>query len=191
MNEGEEMNRNLLILGAGQYGAVACETARAMGCFEKIDFLDDNSDLAIGPLAAYEDLAQQYPYAFVAIGNPKLRLKLIQELEEACFKVAVLVHPQACVSITAQLYKGTIVEPMAVVQANTTVAIGCIVSAGAVVNHNCFVGDVCHVDCGGIVPAGSIVPAGVKIDCGQIYNKAEGETVLRRCLEDYCFEDGM
>ncbi|MBR1677729.1 MAG: acetyltransferase, partial [Clostridia bacterium] len=35
------MNRNLLILGAGQYGTVVKEIAKSMECFEKIDFLDD------------------------------------------------------------------------------------------------------------------------------------------------------
>ena len=35
-------NNNLLILGAGIYGAMVYEIAEAMGCFEKIDFLDDN-----------------------------------------------------------------------------------------------------------------------------------------------------
>ncbi len=36
------MNNNLLIIGAGCFGLAAKETAEAMGCFEKISFLDDN-----------------------------------------------------------------------------------------------------------------------------------------------------
>ena len=36
------MNKNLLIIGAGCCGLAARETAQAMGCFEKISFLDDN-----------------------------------------------------------------------------------------------------------------------------------------------------
>ena len=42
------MNKNLLIIGAGDYGQIAYEIAEAMERFEKIDFLDDNSELAIG-----------------------------------------------------------------------------------------------------------------------------------------------
>ena len=33
--------KNLLIIGAGQYGVVAKEIAESMKCFEKIDFVDD------------------------------------------------------------------------------------------------------------------------------------------------------
>lgn len=35
------MNKNLLIVGASTYGVVASEIAADMGCFEKIDFVDD------------------------------------------------------------------------------------------------------------------------------------------------------
>ena len=46
------MEKNLLIIGAGSLGAIAKEIAEEiaeeMGTFQKIDFLDDDSDLAIG-----------------------------------------------------------------------------------------------------------------------------------------------
>lgn len=42
-----KVNKNLLILGAGQYGYVAKEVAESMGHFEKITFLDDNNERAI------------------------------------------------------------------------------------------------------------------------------------------------
>ena len=52
-----QMNKNLLILGAGQYGQVAKEIAEDIGYFEKISFLDDRcgenlerNDLIIGNL---------------------------------------------------------------------------------------------------------------------------------------------
>ena len=52
--------KNLLILGAGQYGRVVKETAEAMGCFGKISFLDDNSPLALGKLDEYSRFAGKY-----------------------------------------------------------------------------------------------------------------------------------
>lgn len=51
------------------------EIAEAMGVFEKIDFLDENSELAIGKLADNETLAGEYRYAFPAFGDSELRLK--------------------------------------------------------------------------------------------------------------------
>ena len=48
---------NLLILGAGQFGLMVKEIAESMGCFDKIDFLDDNNEIAVGKLCDYEEFA--------------------------------------------------------------------------------------------------------------------------------------
>ena len=72
------MNKNLLILGAGCCGLAARETAEAMGCFEKIDFLDDNIEempdgsKILGKVCEFENFAAAYSYIFVAIGNPEI-----------------------------------------------------------------------------------------------------------------------
>lgn len=176
------MNKNLLILGAGQYGMVVREVAEDMGCFEKIDFLDDNNEVAIGKLADYEKFCFKYRYAIVAIGDTEVRLAWIQRLEEACYTVAIIVSPKAYISPTAQLMKGTIVEPMAVVHANAVVAIGCIISAGTVVNHDAFVGDACHCDCNSVVMAGTLVLAGTKVQCGEVIGSAVAEETLASIL---------
>jgi UDP-3-O-[3-hydroxymyristoyl] glucosamine N-acyltransferase len=160
---------NLLILGAGQFGLMVKEIAESMSCFDKIDFLDDNNEIAVGKLADYEKFAFEYRYAVVAIGNPEIRLSYIQKLAEACFIVAVIASPQAYIASSAQIMKGSIIEPMAVVQVNSVVAIGSIISSGAVVRHNAFVGDVCHVDCNAVVMSGSIVPAKTKIEACSVY----------------------
>jgi len=185
------MNKKLLILGAGQYGYVAKEVAQAMHCFDAIDFLDDNNDVAIGKLSEFEKVSAQYSFAFVAIGDSKLRLDWIQRLEEACFRIAILVHPKANISPSSQIMKGTIIEPMAVVQANTTVAVGCILSAGAVVNHNCFIGDGCHIDCNATVKSGIILGAHTKVDCGSVVRFSLLDGVNKNVPEQYYFEAGV
>lgn len=151
------MNKNLLILGAGQYGMVAREIAESMGSFEKIDFLDDHKEFAIDKLTNYEKYAAEYTYAIVAIGNAETRLSYIQKLEEACFRIAILVSPRAYIAPSAQLMKGSIIEPMAVIHANAVVAVGVIVCAGAIVNHNAAVGDGCLLQCGSVVAAGTMM----------------------------------
>ena len=185
------VNKNLLIIGAGQYGQVAKEVADSMGCFEKIDFLDDNNETAIGKLNDYEKFVTEYSYAFVAIGNADLRLQYIQKLEEACYRIAILISPKAYVSKSAQLMKGSIVEPMAVVNANSTVCVGAFVCAGAVVNHNAFVGDGCQLDCGSAVGSGVILPAKTKLKYNEVFNKDRAEIALRRPQGNYKFEDGV
>ena len=163
------MIKQLLILGAGKFGLMVKEIAESMSCFEKIDFLDDQCEIAIGKLADYEKFLGGYHHAVVAIGNPEVRLSYIQRLEEAGFLVAVIVSPAAYVAPSAQLMKGTIVEPMAVVQANSTVSVGCIVSSGAVVRHNAVVEDGCHLDCNSVAMSGSVVPTKTKVNACEVY----------------------
>ena len=163
------MDGNLLILGAGQYGCVAKETAQAMSCFGKIDFLDDNNPVALGKMDTLSQRLSEYDCVFVAMGNPVLRLRFLKEAEQLGFCLATLVHPSAVVMPSAKLSGGVIIEAQAVINSNTAVGTGCIVSAGAVVNHDCYLAEGCHVDCNATVPARSQMPAHTKVPCGTVY----------------------
>lgn len=163
--------KNLLILGAGQYGRVAKETADAMGCYEEIDFLDDNSPLAVGKLAEFEHFLQNYDSAFVAMGNPQLRMQWLNKLEQAGYEIPVLIHPKAYVSPSAVLGNATIVEPMAVVNSEAVIERGGLICAGCVVNHNAHVMPVCQIDCNAVVASNATVPAGTKVLSGTVFHK--------------------
>ena len=161
--------KNLLILGAGQYGQVVQETAQAMGCFEKIGFLDDSSPIALGKLADYQSFAREYGCAFVAMGNPALRIQWLDKLEQAGYELPVLIHPKAYVSPSAQLGKGCIVEPMSVVHTGCILGKGCLICAGAVVNHASLCGDCVQIDCNATVAGNTVVPSGIKVPSGTVY----------------------
>ena len=116
--------RNLLIIGAGVYGAVAKEIAQATGRFDEISFIDDGAKIAysgdevIGTVEDIESLSCAFANVSVAIGNPAVRLSLIGRIEErtSC-KVVSLISPLAYVSGSAEIGRGSIVEPMAVIHA--------------------------------------------------------------------------
>ena len=164
---GNMMNNNLLILGAGQYGTVIKEIAKSMGCFEKIDFLDDAFGLKeayeiyherpIGKLVDYENFAMDYSYAIVAIGNAEVRKAWTEKLICSFFRIPVIVSPKAFVGVTARLHHGVVVEPLAIVHENATVGIGTFISAGAVVIHNSNVADFCHIDSNAVIMRGASV----------------------------------
>ena len=176
------MNNNLLIVGAGIYGVVAEEIAESMGCFGKIGFVDDNVKTTpngievIGTTDSLDELACEYSHIIVAIGNPEVRLSLLQRIEETTpFMIATLVSPRAYVSPSAQIMKGSIVEPMAVVHTGAVISVGCIISAGAVVNHASMCCDGVHVDCNATVAGVTLVPAGTKIKSGEVYDRQKVE----------------
>ena len=165
------MNNNLLILGAGGYGHVVREIAEDSGIFDKIDFLDDSSPLAIGKFGDAEKFLKGYPNAVVALGNAELRLGYIEKLRAAGFQIPVIISPKAYVSKSAKIGKGTIVEPFSAVNANSEVGIGVLLRCGAVIDHNAKVGDFCYIDCGVVVKANNSVGFKIKIAANSVVEK--------------------
>ena len=158
----------LLIVGAGGHGQVVKEVAEAIGTYEKIDFVDDNSTLAVGKMKDLQELHGEYDAAFVGIGNNHLRRELLEKLQSYGYSIPVLIHPTAYVSRSAKIGKGTVVEPKAIVNASSKVADGCIISVGAIVDHDVILEECVHVNAGAICKAGSIVTVEIKLEAGQV-----------------------
>lgn len=191
------MNRNLLIVGASTYAVIAFEIAADMGCFEKIDFVDDkrkttpNGIEVVGTTWDIDKLAVKYSNIIIAIGDPEVRLSFISRIkEETPYRIVSLISPKAYISPSAEIMSGCIVEPMAVVHAGCVIAEGCIISAGAVVNHAsmCFEGS--HVDCNATVPGYMTVPAKIKVPSGTVYKNVMHTPTEIDGLQ-YSFESGM
>lgn len=178
------MNKNLLSLGAGGHGRVVKEVAEAMGVFDKIDFLDDNleCEAAIEVLNRNEKFEGEYSYAFPAFGDSKLRMRWIEKLEENCFTILVLVHPNAYISPSASVYPGTIVIAKAMINTNSVIERGCILGLGSIVDHDTFVGYGCHIDSGAIVKPNCVV----KADSGKVITRDDLPTP-QEFIEAKCF----
>lgn len=159
---------NLLILGAGQFGIMVKEIAESTKKYNKIDFLDDVSPIAIGKLENLVSFKDAYEYAIVAIGNPTVRQMYLEKLK-GHFKIATLVSPYAYVSGSASVGEGCIIEPMAVIQTGAALGDGCIASSGAVVRHNAVVKSYCHLDCNCVVASNSTVESFTKVQIGEIH----------------------
>jgi len=165
----ENRLNNLLILGAGGYGHVVREIAEDMGIFDKIDFLDDSSPLAIGKFDDAEKFLKDYPNAIVALGNADLRLKYIEKLRAAGFQLPTITSPKSHVSKSAKVAAGGVVEAMAVVNANAALSEGTFVCAGAIVNHNASVGKGCTLQCGSVAPANSTLSDKTALRYNEVY----------------------
>ena len=161
------MKKNLLIIGAGQFGQVTKEIAESTKNYDKIDFLDDGSDLAIDKIVNAKNYKNEYQCFVVAMGNPEKR-KIIVETLEKKFELVSIISPKAYISSSAIIGKGSIIESNALVNANTTIGKSCLICVGAIVNHNAIVNDYCHINCGAIVKSNSIVKENTKVDYGEI-----------------------
>ena len=192
------MNRNLLIVGAGIYGMVAKEIGESMGCFERIDFVDDsaketpNGSPVVGKIKDIVELSECYADVIVAIGNPVVRQRLIRFIEEeTLLRLVTLVSPKAYVSPSAQIGKGCVIEPMAVIHTGCVLGKGCLICAGAVVNHAVMCGDCVQIDCNATVAGNTVVPSGIKVASGTAYEKKIPHSPIPVEGLEYRFEDGM
>lgn len=177
------MSGNLLILGAGMFGAVVKEIADGMNTFEKIDFLDDafspgeNEDASrvhpVGKLEDYRKFISDYPNAIVSIGNPQIRKEWTGKLTAAGFTVPAVVSPRSYVSPSATLGKGAVVCATAVVNANAGVGEGSFITAGAIVDHNAIVAGYCNIQCGAVVTPGASVPEFTKTQPNEVIRKPD------------------
>lgn len=148
--------KSLLILGAGGHGKVISEIAEDIG-FVRIDFLDDNSSIAIGTLAELAERGREYDYIFCGIGNNHIRKKMLDNVQKLHYKIPVLIHPTAYISRTAELERGTVVEPKAIINANSKIGEGCIISVGAIVDHDTRIGAYVHINAGFVVTASGVI----------------------------------
>lgn len=147
-----------MILGGGGHGRVVADIAAALGV-STFAWLDDDPAAGgvLGPLNRCHDAAlrRDYPRAVVALGEARLRLHWLTQLQGLGFACPVLVHPTAWVSATAQLGAGTVVMPQAAVMAGARLGQGCIVNTAASVDHDCDLADGVHV-CPGAHLAGAV-----------------------------------
>lgn len=72
------------------------EVAEAINKYNRIDFLDDNSEIVIGKYDEYMSFRDDYTYAFVAFGSNKLRSKGTEKLREAGFEIPTLTSHSLC-----------------------------------------------------------------------------------------------
>ena len=177
------MVKRLLVLGAGGHGKVVREVALSLMNtdgkpeYEVVDFLDDNSEDAIGKIADLEKYQDKYSDVFCGIGNNTVRKQLLDQAEQLGFNVPVLIHASAYISPSAVIEAGTVVEPKAIVNANTVIHRGSIISVGAIVDHDVIVNEFVHVNAGAIVKAGAKVESIRKLEAGEI--------VLGYCTAQY------
>lgn len=144
------MNKKVVIIGAGGHGRVVADTVELCGD-TVLGFLDDSDAThskvnIIGKVADAEKYCDNETYLFVAIGNCKVRERIMNGLPKAKWYTAI--HPSAVISPTAIIGEGTCFMPNSVINNGAVVGRGVIVNTCASIDHDCFVADFVHLACG-------------------------------------------
>ena len=161
------MGRKLLIVASKRYGDYVKEIAESMGCFEKIAFVDNEREGAIGKLEDVESFYPEYNCAIAACDDGTERLEWNKKLE-ALYNIPVLFHRDSTISPSANLMPGCIVEPRAVVGCESTIGQATVIGANVVVEPYCFIGDSCTLKSGTIVKSTSMVAMNTSTEQGSV-----------------------
>jgi sugar O-acyltransferase (sialic acid O-acetyltransferase NeuD family) len=138
----------LLILGAGGHGRVVADAALRTQRWGEVRAtargLERSGELLPGvPLQAFEAALAQARAVHVAIGDAAARR--LESEAAGLERLATVIHPEASVSVHAQVGDGCFVAARAVVGPLARLGRGVIVNHGAVVDHDNGVGDFSHV----------------------------------------------
>lgn len=154
----------LLILGAGGHGQVCKEIAEMSNIYNQIDFIDDNLKLTnvIGTFNNFrkniKEYKNEYNYAFLGIGNIKVRNELIKLCDDNKFNFCNLISTNAFISKSVKLGTGIFISHGAIVNANSTIEDNVILGIGARVDHNVIILNNTYVKADELIEANSTYP---------------------------------
>ena len=161
------MGNKLLIVASKRYGDYVKEIAESMKCFEKISFVDNDRQDAIGRLGELPSFYPEYNCAIAACDDGEERLMWNKRLEEL-FNIPILFHNDSTISPSSSLLPGSIVEPRVVIGCQTTIGSSVVVGAGSIVEAYCIIGEGSTLRSGTIVKSTSIVDANTVTEQGAV-----------------------
>ena len=147
--------QNLIIIGAGGLGREVYDLAVDAGTYLVRGFVDANPAAAPGVapvLGTPDDYEIQQGDVFIcAIGNPVVRRKCVEQLQQRGAQYATLIHPSAIVSPTAQIGVGSIVKPYVTIGSLACIGEHTVVQPHATLEHDVCVGSFCLIGAGSVM----------------------------------------
>jgi len=157
------MCKKILLVGGGGHCKSVLDSLIELGEFSEIGIIDLKENIAkeilnIPVIGCDDDLpelfAEGYKYAFVtigSIGNPILRIKLLDTLDKIGFEIPNIIDPSAIVSSHARIGSGVFVGKNAVINAGSTVHNGAIINTGVIIEHDCLIDEFVHIAPGAVL----------------------------------------
>ncbi len=158
----------LLIIGAGGHGMVVKEIMSNK--YKKIDFLDDNSVLAIDKIENCVVYKNYYNDLFIAIGNSNKRHELIEKLKDD-FNIINVIHANSSVENSVKLGIGCFIGNGAIINSNVEIEDGVIIGIGALIDHNVTLRNYSYVNAGAIICANTTVLEYSIIEQGKVFRE--------------------
>jgi sugar O-acyltransferase (sialic acid O-acetyltransferase NeuD family) len=108
----------------------------------------------IGTDTELEKILSSCDYAFNAVGqieNPKIRIKIYENLVKIGFSLPTIISTKAYVSSKAKLGNASIIHHGATINSTARVGNNTIINSHALIEHGVKLGDHCHISTGVII----------------------------------------
>ncbi|MBM7599921.1 acetyltransferase EpsM [Virgibacillus halotolerans] len=165
---------NVVLIGAGGHSKVIQDIVNAHDDLTLHAILDqsiEQKEFVEGVIYAHTDMIESLVddcKFCIAIGNNKVRQKLIGEFNIPLEKYIALIHPTAIISPSAAIGRGTVVMPHAVINADTVIGNHSIINSGAVIEHDNRLRDFVHISPNATLAGTVTVGEGTHVGAGAI-----------------------
>ncbi len=157
------MNKKILLIGGGGHCKSVLDSLMELNSYSEIGIVDKqesvgSSILGFPIVGCDDDLfdlhVKGYNYAFItlgSIGNPVIRIKLYNLLNEIGFIIPTIIDSSAKVSLNAKLEQGVFVGKLSIVNTDAQIKKCAIINSGAIVEHDCQIGAFVHIAPGAVL----------------------------------------
>ncbi|MBD2699689.1 acetyltransferase [Spirosoma sp. BT702] len=173
------MKNPVLIFGAGSLGVTALDLFQRNNVVV-YGLLDDTKELhgkEFGDVSVLGDtdddgflkLIGHKCEAFVAIGDARVRKRLVKMLNERRKVQPVnAIHDTSIVSTLASIGHGNLIAARAVVNPYAEIGHHCIIQSGVVIESQAKLGDYVQIGTGSLVSSGAVIEEGVFVGAGAV-----------------------
>ena len=157
------MNRKILLIGGGGHCRSVIDSLMELNSYSEIGIVDKQETVGSSvmglPIVGCDDdlfdlYVKGYNYAFItlgSIGNPVIRIKLYNLLNEIGFIIPTIIDSSAKVSLNAKLEEGVFVGKLSIVNTDAQIKKCAIINSGAIVEHDCQIGAFVHIAPGAVL----------------------------------------
>lgn len=163
---------SLCIVGSGGHACVVYDAAIKSKSWKSILIIDyriEGFGLAVDDLYTNRfDYIKTHTF-FVAIGDNKIREKILNELFRERFSVSTIIHPSAIIAESCLIDMGTCVLAGSVINPFAKIGKGVIVNTGVRIDHHDIIGDYTHLSPGSILTGAVTIGKGCFVGAGAIF----------------------
>ncbi|TGB02740.1 NeuD/PglB/VioB family sugar acetyltransferase [Halobacillus salinus] len=140
----------LIIIGAGAQGGEMLETALELEKYNIVGFVDDDGSLrgqqvngvpVLGPVNTLNAPEYNNSNVICAIGQPRIKKKILASLAETDVTFVSLIHPTAYIAPDVKVGVGSYIAPHAVVSNQSVIGSHVLLNYGCTIGHDCKISD--------------------------------------------------